>query len=75
MSIYAYVHMSAGVHRGQNREWEPLVLQLQEVLSLMWVLGTKPLFCVRIVQDCNCRVFPPAPSILCTFLVRFVLKY
>ena len=41
-------------------------------------VGNQTYVCVRIVQDCNCRVFSPVPSIFnCPvyFLVRFVFKH
>lgn len=42
VSVCRYVHMSAGVHRDQERALDPLKLELQVSYDhLTWVLGTE----------------------------------
>lgn len=45
VSVCRYVHLSAFVHRAQERVPDPLELKLQVIVSHpTWMQGTKPLF-------------------------------
>jgi len=57
------VCMSEGTHRGQEREWNPLALELRVfVIHLAWVLRNEVGFSRRAVHALNCRTISLAPD-------------
>lgn len=55
MSLWGYMHMIAAVSRGQERALNPLVIELQVVVSfLLWVLGTYIYSSVKAIHALNC---------------------
>lgn len=60
ISVRQFVHMIAGICRGQETVAGPLELELQEDRScLMWVLGMKLWSSARVGQTFNCQVINP----------------
>ena len=47
-------HMYAGAHGGQKRALDPLELELQIILSAMWVSEIKPRSSARALIALNC---------------------
>lgn len=60
ISVKQFVHMTAGVCRGQEKVAGPLEVKLQEDRScLMWVLGMKLWSSASAGQTFNCQAISP----------------
>lgn len=60
--MYVCVPRANSVCKGQNRMSDPQIFEL-EILTTVWVLGTKSWSLERTVCDVNCWSITPAPPI------------
>lgn len=76
--MYLCIKYVFGAHGGQKRVLDPLKLELQMILSHLWVLGIEPGSCGRAASDLHVSSLNIIASSGCTFFPHttfFFLKF